>query len=162
MSVLQPGSTVLVWYTGDTVWHERLILGHISSSWYLIVTPDEDIYPQELSVPPLGYVMIMPNHRRVPNSLRARTTYRFEDGPRGVAYSTSQKRTLIDRAAEEVIAEREKRGLPPDGDIVVHDGGAVANLKLLYLTFTPDPQSQSPEAFYLPDHCLRIGKKGAQ
>ena len=43
---------VLVQYdvAGPVLWHERLPLEHLGGDEYIIVTPDSDIYPEELSV----------------------------------------------------------------------------------------------------------------
>ena len=36
-------------YDGFDEWHERLVLGHIQNDEYMIVTPDFDFYPEQLS-----------------------------------------------------------------------------------------------------------------
>ena len=50
LSGLLVGKTLAVWFSDDDVWHERLILwpsGTTSTSYY-ILTPDDDIYVEEL------------------------------------------------------------------------------------------------------------------
>ena len=43
---LHPGSRVLLWYEGDTVWHERMLLAATCEDQreWMMVTPDSDIY----------------------------------------------------------------------------------------------------------------------
>ena len=49
-----PGEKIIVWYTDDTVYHERVLLWKVSdSSWY-IVTPDHDVYVEDFSSPQQG------------------------------------------------------------------------------------------------------------
>lgn len=43
---------VLVEYAvgGPTLWHERLVLAHVADDRYIIVTPDGDVYEEELGL----------------------------------------------------------------------------------------------------------------
>ena len=45
-----PGQSIAVYYSDDTYWHERVLLWKVEdSSWY-IVTPDDDVYCEDLSL----------------------------------------------------------------------------------------------------------------
>ena len=45
-----PGQSVAVYYSDDTYWHERVLLWKdVGDSWY-IVTPDDDVYCEDLSL----------------------------------------------------------------------------------------------------------------
>ena len=60
LSMIQPGMILAVFYSDDTVWHERLVLwpsmdpdSSSTSTWW-IVTPDFDVYPESLDDPSTG------------------------------------------------------------------------------------------------------------
>ena len=44
MSTYRPGQRLFVAYLGLDTFHERIILGHIEGTEYLICTPDFDVY----------------------------------------------------------------------------------------------------------------------
>jgi len=48
VSELRVRDRVLVWYNGDTVWHERLLVRPVSSALWFIATPDRDAYLERL------------------------------------------------------------------------------------------------------------------
>ena len=48
LSELRPRDRVLVWYSGDKVWHERLLVRPVSSSLWFIATPDRDAYLERI------------------------------------------------------------------------------------------------------------------
>jgi hypothetical protein len=45
---LIPGATVGLWYVGDDVWHERLVLGKTRPNFWQVLTPDGDTYEEDL------------------------------------------------------------------------------------------------------------------
>ena len=47
-SLLEPGHWALLWFEGDTVWHQRLLLwpSKRDKSFFVCVTPDEQIYEE--------------------------------------------------------------------------------------------------------------------
>ena len=49
-SKMKPGSKVGVWYTGDSVWHERILLYpvDIGIGTWVVRTPDGDQYVEQL------------------------------------------------------------------------------------------------------------------
>ena len=84
-AVLPEGSRVLTRYLSvRREWHERILLKHLTASWYLIVTPDGDVYPEDLSIPPL--VEMVPFTRaangrpRVPDGIESECVYWMELG----------------------------------------------------------------------------------
>ena len=50
---LEKGERLLVRYLKTRkFYHERAVLKHLTASWYLFVTPDGDVYTEELAAPP--------------------------------------------------------------------------------------------------------------
>ena len=45
---LVPGQTVAVFYSDDDVWHERLLLWRFQDGIWYILTPDQDVYAEDL------------------------------------------------------------------------------------------------------------------
>lgn len=48
MGSLEPGSYAYVFYGGDDVWHQRLVLSWVAAGEYVIATPDWDIFIEQL------------------------------------------------------------------------------------------------------------------
>lgn len=46
---LFPGQVLAVFYEDDTFWHERLVLWRLSDKVWYILTPDGDLYPENLA-----------------------------------------------------------------------------------------------------------------
>ena len=46
---LLPGQTLAVYYDDDVYWHERLVLWRCTDDVWFVLTPDNDIYPEDLS-----------------------------------------------------------------------------------------------------------------
>ena len=75
------GAKVIVWYTDDDVWHERIVLapGLVAGTWW-VLTPDGDVYEESL----LGKAKDGPDKvRHVPFGVRTlanlrRGVYRFK------------------------------------------------------------------------------------
>eukprot|EP00969_Alexandrium_andersonii_P084251 3716902-Alexandrium_andersonii.AAC.1 len=57
MAGFPAGTRLLVYYDGDDVHHERIVLAHVRDSLHYIVTPDGDVYPETLAVPPLSSLL---------------------------------------------------------------------------------------------------------
>ena len=56
--LLEPGHWALLWFDGDDVWHQRLLLwpSRRDKSRFVCVTPDEEIYEEPfLEVDPLNH-----------------------------------------------------------------------------------------------------------
>ena len=45
-------SRLLVFYDvpGPSLWHERMVMDHVEGEEYVVATPDQDVYVEELSL----------------------------------------------------------------------------------------------------------------
>ena len=48
LMALMPGETVAVYYSDDSVWHERLLIWRFAEGVWYILTPDRDLYAEDL------------------------------------------------------------------------------------------------------------------
>eukprot|EP00971_Amphidinium_carterae_P265127 5259019-Amphidinium_carterae.1 len=48
MTALSSGTFVFVRYDGDDLWHEQLVVGCVESAEHLVLTPDADLYIEQL------------------------------------------------------------------------------------------------------------------
>ena len=46
---LDGSRTVLIGYPGEALWHERLLLHDVGNGSWVILTPDEDMFIEDLS-----------------------------------------------------------------------------------------------------------------
>eukprot|EP00973_Karenia_brevis_P053901 7487213-Karenia_brevis.AAC.1 len=46
---LKQGQRILLPFEGEALWHERLLLSHISKGKWIVMTPDEEVQIQDLS-----------------------------------------------------------------------------------------------------------------
>ena len=60
------------------LWHERLVLTRIFGHVYLVATPDHDVYPLAMSMPPLLDAVVLEWDRNV-DRLGDDRIYRFDD-----------------------------------------------------------------------------------
>ena len=77
-----PGLSVGLWYAGDTVWHERLLLAEVSPGTWVCRTPDGDQYVEQIDAgDPEGAsrVAVCLPDGTAPRVLRG-AFYRFGDG----------------------------------------------------------------------------------
>ena len=74
---LLPFRTVLVAYEGEELWHERLLLKRTGKTSWLILTPDEDMYEEDLA----DYVdwKLTGPRRGLPYGIPVGKSYRFPD-----------------------------------------------------------------------------------
>ena len=49
LSSLRPGMVILVYYDDDRMWHERLLLYPVTRYIWVILTPDDDFYEEQIS-----------------------------------------------------------------------------------------------------------------
>ena len=54
LSSCLPGDKVIVWYSDDSVYHERVLLWKTGESTWYIVTPDHDVYVEDFNDPANG------------------------------------------------------------------------------------------------------------
>ena len=50
LASLLPGQTLAVFYSDDVVWHERLLLWQLKPGFWFILTPDQDLYAEDLRI----------------------------------------------------------------------------------------------------------------
>ena len=112
-SSLEPGTHAFVRYEGFPVWHERILLAHISDSTWVIATPDFDLYPELLSEDneDLDAVRIGGTTRRLPPGIGGAPTYRMRP------LTARELRDLIAEGEEIAALER-----PPTSPQVSGDG----------------------------------------
>ncbi|CAK0819174.1 unnamed protein product, partial [Prorocentrum cordatum] len=90
---VQAGDVVFLDYgEAEEPWHERLILASLGGARYLVLTPDEDMYEEEIDT------------RSVADFRQP--VYRFTERPRGAALQS-----WIDAAEEQAVELRAARGL---------------------------------------------------
>jgi hypothetical protein len=92
---------------GAVVFHERWILDHISNDDYIVVTPDEDIYCECMSVlnQDLRSFRIRPTPNTLPHGVAAGQVYALP------AWGAADLARLRGLAAAEAVAERGRQGL---------------------------------------------------
>ena len=79
---MQPGTYVYVDFGEEgEPWHERLLLARVAQSQdYIILTPDNDVYLESLSCPPLNAIRVGGSNRALPIGLgveHGQPVYRF-------------------------------------------------------------------------------------
>lgn len=116
------GKRVLVEYNvgGPRLYHERLVVEWIREELYVVVTPDRDVYAEDLSIsnPDIRTLKMKPSDRGLPAGVAAGEVYAL---PR---WGENQLRTLKEEAA---AVAQEERGLAPavGAAPVVHGHGGV-------------------------------------
>jgi len=108
---LRPGISVLVKYHGHALYHERVLLGAVddSLSTWAIVTPDDDVYLEDISVPPLDDIKLFTD-RLAPPGIEARNMYLFNPPLTAEAIEG-----MAPRVMGLLVGERRRLGLPPMG-----------------------------------------------
>ncbi|CAK0909748.1 unnamed protein product [Prorocentrum cordatum] len=89
---IAPGRLILVWYGGgEAYWHERLLLCRVRGTTWVIVTPDGDVYPEDIRA--LGGTPCLQGS--VPPAIPANALlYRFP--PLGQLYTAAEWRQVFD------------------------------------------------------------------
>ena len=70
---------MLIGYAGEALWHERLLLHDLKSESWVVLTPDEDMYIEDLSR--ADSLRICGPNRQLPRGIGNCEWYRF-GGPR--------------------------------------------------------------------------------
>jgi len=97
-----PGDFIFVHYEADPeLYHERMLLAEITPLRWVVATPDADVYPMDLSTPPLLGVRSCPpgGDRHLPVGFMARDCYRFEHGEMGVPTQAVRNMLIADGTA---------------------------------------------------------------
>ena len=105
---LAAGQSILVKYEGYPIFHERVLVADVDpwlSAW-VILTPDDDLYIEEICAPPLASIRQFIGDRGLPQGVPPGRAYLFDPpvDERGL-------RALEPRAAALVLAERRRLGL---------------------------------------------------
>ena len=113
----RPGDFLYVHYQADPeFYHERMLLAEITPLKWIIATPDGDVYPMDLSIPPLLAIRACPpgGNRTLPVGYHRNDCYTFEDGDIGVP-TPLMRQQLIDDAGAHANQLHAVEGLPPIG-----------------------------------------------
>lgn len=92
---------------GPPLWHERLAMEHVAQEIYIVATPDQDVYGEELSLlnPDLRGIRVRAAPGVLPGGLNAGITYQLP------AFSAAEMANLQRLAQQELAAERAVRGV---------------------------------------------------
>ena len=115
---LNPGTRILVYYEGDTVWHTRYLLSLVNRASWIITTPDGDIYSEEISDgnPDWAAWRLWPVGGGIPFGVDANAIYNFSPPP-----NAATLQNLISEGHQHAAQERARLGLVHGGQ----GGGAV-------------------------------------
>ncbi|CAK0897361.1 unnamed protein product, partial [Prorocentrum cordatum] len=121
---VQAGDAVFLDYgEAEEPWHERLILASLGGAKYLVLTPDEDMYEEEIDARSVADFRQAGPRGGLPAGLGAaegQPVYRFTERPRGAALQS-----WIDAAEEQAVELRAARGLAEEPEPPpLADGGA--------------------------------------
>lgn len=111
-----PRQRVMIFYPNDDVYHERIVLCPTTNGRYFVVTPDEDMYEEPLSTPPLLSVHLLGPRRGLPRNLRRYECHRFENGSFGGDLDDEELDALVANAVLLANPIRTAAGLPPLDD----------------------------------------------
>ena len=92
---------------GPPLWHERLVLEHVTQEIYIVATPDQDVYGEELSLlnADLRGIRVRTAPGALPAGLNAGITYQLP------VFSAAEMANLQQAAQHELAAERAIRGI---------------------------------------------------
>lgn len=98
---------VLIEYdvAGPRLWHERMVAEHVGQETYIVITPDQDVYPEDLSLlnPDIRTLRVKPSDAVLPGGVVGAEVYPIPGwGLHEIARLREQARQL---------AEQERRGI---------------------------------------------------
>ena len=100
---------VLVLYDvpGPDLWHERLVLQHIDHDDYVVASPDQDVFYEELSLlnVDLKGIRVKPNANTLPAGIAAAQVYPLP------AFTATDVATIRGESLRVLAEERVARGL---------------------------------------------------
>ena len=105
---------------GPRLWHERVALEWVSDENYVVVTPDRDIFVEQLSVlnPDLRSIRVRANPHAVPPGINAGEIY-------GVPAWSVAEMALVRAEGQRIAREERARAAPAVGGVAVGGGPAV-------------------------------------
>lgn len=85
MAALEDGSYAYLLYSGDALWHERLLLSWVTGSTYMVLSSDADLFLEQVdaSNPDLGRLRFGAPGGWLPFGLRGQPIYAFAPRPDG-------------------------------------------------------------------------------
>ena len=123
---LQPGHEALIQYDdglANSVWHVRLLVSHLQEEWWIVCTPDYDLFGEQLSLAntDLAAVRFRSDRNSVPLGVAGGRIYGFTTYPTDAEW----QQMLFDGQAL-APGERTRLGLPMPAPIVPPAGGGGA------------------------------------
>eukprot|EP00435_Cladocopium_sp_Y103_P047592 s239_g14.t1 len=112
---LTPGSRILVFYDGEVVWHVRYLLAKVDQETWIVVTPDADIYSEDVSSsnPDWSAWRVWPVGSPLPFGVDGNMIYNFNPEPDAAAISA-----LIQEGNQHAQQERVRLGIVAAGAMV--------------------------------------------
>ena len=107
MSLLNRRVLVLYDVPGPDLWHERLVLQHITGEDYIVATPDAEVHYEELSLLNIDLkgIRVKPNANALPAGIVAGAVYPLP------AFTAAEMTALRDEGVRALAAERALRGI---------------------------------------------------
>ncbi|CAK0893356.1 unnamed protein product [Prorocentrum cordatum] len=160
MATLPPGAFAFVQYddpADNWLWHERLIMGWISGAEYVVMTPDGDVFIEQLDSASrdLSGVRFSPVTRGLPAGLAGARLRRFAAQPAGADLAA-----LLAEGASHARVKRQARGLaqPPGAGSAGGSGGVAPVAAPAPLPVVPPPAA--PGALPPPPPAPRLAPAG--
>lgn len=140
------GTMTYVCYVGEDLYHERLVVGWVEASEYVILTPDFDLYIEQLDAGngDLGGLRVGDAAGTVPLGLSGADIYSFQHRPSGAALAG-----VLREGAALAATERQARGLVGVAGGGVVPGSAVAPEATL-LPLLPEQGAAPPGLVRVP------------
>ena len=116
---------VLVCYDvpGPELWHERLVLEHVTAEEYIVATPDRDVYCEQLSLlnDDLKGIRVKPSPNALPGGINPGLVYPLP------LFNAGEIAGLRLEAQRELATERAARGLGVGGAVPVNQAAGGSN-----------------------------------
>jgi hypothetical protein len=128
-AVLAPLRSALVWYDSDQVYHERVILAEVGGGLFMIVTPDREIFPMMLTVPPQSAVRFMNVQRDLPVGITQAECYMVGENTPDGFFDAADQQALRDEGERRAALQRNagRVRLLPGAAAAAGGGAAVGN-----------------------------------
>ena len=109
-TTLDVGTVVYINYVGNNEWHERVILGHIDTTSYMVVTPDFDIFAEDIQLDAfIESFRLAGAGGTLPIGIPAADVYGFDP------LSPAQRQELLAEGKRLTIQEQVRRGVAVGG-----------------------------------------------
>jgi len=120
---LKPGDRILACYDGEDLWHCRYLLSRVDRDSWIVVTPDADLFAEEISHGNLEWSAwrVWPVGSPVPFGVDGNLIYGFNPEP-----SAADLQSLIQEGAQHAAQERVRLGIAAPAAAVVPAAGVPA------------------------------------